>query len=284
MTKIQTNKYNSKIPPTWCKGCGNFGIFSALKQAFAKLGFTPDDVCLTYDVGCSSNMADFLATYGFHSLHGRTISTAIGLHLAHHQFSIIAIGGDGGIYGEGVEHLIEAARGNFDITAIVHNNFLYSLTTGQKSPTAQKGLKSKSTPFGVLEVPFEALKTAIIHDPSFVARGYALETAHLTDLIIKGIKTKGFSLIDVLQPCITFNKRQTPGWYKKRLYKLEKDGYSQNEALKILSQDPNKLAIGVLYRSDRKAYHEHLPQLSDAPLIKQSIEKVGIEKLIKEFV
>ena len=284
MTQKQISKYNSKIPPTWCKGCGNFGIFTALKAAFAKLGFSPDDVCLTYDVGCSSNMADFLNTYGFHSLHGRTISTAIGLHLAHHQFPVIAIGGDGGIYGEGVEHLIEAARGNFDITAIVHNNFLYSLTTGQKSPTAQKGSKTKSTPFGTLEVPFEGLKTAIIHDPSFVARGYALETVHLTDLIVKGIKTKGFSLIDVLQPCVTFNKKQTPDWYKKRVYKLEKDGYSQKEALKILDQEPEKLAIGILYRSDRKAYHEHLPQLKNKPLIKQSIEKIDIGKLIEEFI
>lgn len=282
---MNISTYNSRISPTWCSGCGDFGIFSALKKAFSQLGFSRDDVCLTYDVGCSSNMADFLNVYGLHSLHGRTIASAIGLHLAHHNFPVIAIGGDGGIYGEGVEHLIEAARANFNITAIAHNNYLYSLTTGQKSPTAEKGKKTKSTPFGTIEVPFEALKTVILHDPSYVARGYALEIEHLTNLIIKGIKTKGFALIDVLQPCVTFNKEQPPEWYKKRVYKLEENsGFSKKEALKILDQGLEKLAIGVLYKSNREAYHTHLPQLSEKPLIEQSIEKIDIGGLLEKLI
>ena len=280
----ELKSYDSYIKPTWCPGCGNFGIITALKQAFKKLKLANDDLCLTYDVGCSSNMADFLNTYGFHSLHGRTLASAIGLHLAHHKLPIIAIGGDGGIYGEGIEHLIEAARANFNITAIVHNNTLYSLTTGQRSPTAAKGKKTKSTPYGVIEVPFQPLKTAIIHDAGFVARGFANDVPFLTKLIVEGIKHKGFALIDVLQPCVTFNKEMSFAWYKKRVYKLKNlQGLTADEALKLIDQDPKKLVTGVLYRSKRPPYQAYLSQLKNKPLLQQSIASIDIGPLIKSF-
>lgn len=278
------NTFNTRISPTWCPGCGDFGIWGAIKNSLVNQKLNSDQVLFVYDVGCSSNMADFLKTYGMHALHGRTIPVAIGAHLAHHQFPIVAIGGDGGIYGEGVEHFIEACRGNFNITALVHNNRLYSLTTGQRSPTAQKGKKTKSTPFGVIEIPFEPLKTAILHDAGFVGRGFAADIPHLTNLITQAMQHPGFSVIDILQPCPTFNKDMPYSWYQERVYKLDSDkGLPKDQAFKVLDQDPDKLAIGVLYRSQRAPYHTQLPQLEKAPLIDQPIEAIDISDLVKDF-
>lgn len=278
------NNFQTPISPTWCPGCGNFGIFTALKNSFTKQNLTRDDLLLLYDIGCSGNMADFLGSYGMHTLHGRVVSVAIGAHLAHHQFPILAIGGDGGVYGEGVEHFLEACRGNFNITALVHNNGLYSLTTGQRSPTAEKGKKTKSTPFGVIENPFKPLETAIIHDAGFVARGYALDIPHLTDLITEAMHHSGFALIDVLQPCVTFNPQMSPQWYEERIYKLDSfKGLSAHEALEKLTLNQTKLVTGVLYRSQRPAYHTLLPQLKEGPLLHQSIETIDLQSLIKDF-
>lgn len=285
LTKMaDINSYQTRITPTWCPGCGNFGIIAAIKKSLSDQNLAQDGVLFVYDVGCSSNMADFLNPFGIHALHGRTIPVAVGAHLADHQFPILAIGGDGGVYGEGVEHFIEACRGNFNITVIVHNNTLYSLTTGQRSPTSEKGKKTKSTPFGVLEVPFSPLKTAIMYQAGFVARGYALDSEFLTKLITAGIKHPGFSLIDVLQPCLTFNKEMTPDWYKQRVYQLPSfEGLSIDQALKLVDQDPDKLATGVFYRSSRPAYHDQLSQIKKLPLLKQSINSINISQLIDDF-
>lgn len=276
--------YNSRIAPTWCPGCGNFGIWGAIKAALVKQNLTKDKVLFVYDIGCSGNMTDFMSVYGIHALHGRALPVAIGAHIANHSFPVLAIGGDGGIYGEGVEHFIEACRGNFDITILVHNNNLYSLTTGQRSPTAVQGKKTKSTPNGVIEVPFEPLKTAIIHDAGFVARGFAANIPHLTDLIVAGMQHPGFALIDILQPCPTFNKDMPYSWYQQRVYQLDStEGLPAEKAFEVLNQDPDKLALGVIYRSKRPAYHTYLPQLTTQPLINQSIESIDISPLINRF-
>jgi len=281
---MKSTDYSSRIAPTWCPGCGNFAIWEAIKNALAQQNLSKDEMLLVYDIGCSGNMTDFLNPYGIHALHGRAIPVAVGAHLAHHQFPIMAVGGDGGIYGEGVEHLIEACRGNFDITVLVHNNTLYSLTTGQRSPTAQKGKKTKSTPYGVIEIPFEPLKTAIIHDAGFVARGFAADIPYLTQLIVAGMKHEGLALIDVLQPCPTFNKDMPYSWYQERVYKLnEMNGLSRDEAFKLLDEEPRRLVTGVLYRSQRAAYHRQLPQLKEKPLLFQSIENIDISNLVQSF-
>ncbi len=282
---LTLNDYNSRIKPSWCPGCGNFGIWGALKNALLKQNLSKDDVCLLYDVGCSGNMADFVHTYGIHTLHGRVISVAMGVSIANHQFPIVAIGGDGGIYGEGVEHFITACRANVNITAIVHNNSLYSLTTGQKSPLAAKGKKTKSTPHGVVEVPFQPLKSAIIHDAGFVARGFGADIPYLTELITQAMQHKGFSLVEVLQPCPTFNKDMSVQWYLERVKKLPTfDGLSEKEAFEKVDEAPDSLVTGVLYKSERPAYHEHFPQLQQVPLLGQQIETVHIERLINSFI
>lgn len=284
MAKTDPKDFNTKLFPTWCPGCGNFGVWAALKNALSEQGLSPDEAMLVYDIGCSGNMADFLNPYGIHALHGRAIPTAVGAHLAHHKFPVLVIGGDGGIYGEGAEHLIKAVRANFNITVLVHNNGLYSLTTGQSSPTTEKGKKTKTTPLGVIDLSFEPLKTAIMHQAGYVARGYALDIPHLTKLIIAGMKHPGFALIDVLQPCLTFDEEKTPLWFKDRIYQLEDTkGLKAEEALERLDEGPKKLVTGVLYRSDRAAYHTHLPQVKEKTLLEQSIDKIEIKDLVKNF-
>lgn len=278
------DSFNTRIAPTWCPGCGNFGIFTALKKALTQQRLSKDQVLAVYDIGCSGNMADFLNLYGIHALHGRILPVAAGCHLANHQLPVLAIGGDGGVYGEGVEHFLQACRSNFNITLLVHNNQLYSLTTGQRSPTAPAGKKTKSTPFGVIEEPFEPLKTAILYRAGFVARGYALDTDQLAGLIVEAMKQEGFALIDVLQPCVTFNKERSPEWYQKRISKLNSlAGLSPNQAFKELNQDPEKLVCGVLYRSNRPAYHSKLPQLKEKPVVDQNIETIDIGSIIDGF-
>jgi 2-oxoglutarate ferredoxin oxidoreductase subunit beta len=280
---INPTEYQSRITPTWCPGCGGFGIWGAIKMAFAKQNLSKDDVCLVYDVGCSSNAADFFSVYGVHGLHGRTISTAIGIHLTNPDFPVLAIGGDGGVYGEGVEHFIEAIRGNFNITAIVHNNGLYSLTTGQRSPISYKGMKTKSTPYGNIEEAFKPLQTAIIHNGGFIARGFAGDIPGVADLIYEAMQYKGFALVDILQPCPSFNKEMNFAWYKERVYKLpDNEGLPVREALKVLDEAPDRLVTGVLYRANRETYIDQISYLQ-TPLVKQSIDNINITALLKEF-
>ncbi len=279
------NQFNTHIAPTWCPGCGDFGGFLALKQALVKLNLNPDDICLFYDIGCSSNMSSFLKTYGFGGLHGRSLPAACGAALAHHQMPIISIAGDGGAYGEGLNHFIVACRANYNLTFFVFNNQLYSLTTGQTSPTTAKNNKTKSTPYGVIEEAFNPLVTAIVNHASFVARGFSGEVEHLTNLIVKAIKNPGFSLIDLLTPCVTWNKKVQPfSWYQERVYKLNKESYEQEKAIKLALEEPKKLPIGIFYQEKRPSYQQSLPQLKEQPLIKQSIANIDIGDLIKEFL
>lgn len=281
----KTDQFNTKVTPTWCPGCGAFGYFSALKQALVNLRLGPDDACLFYDIGCSSNMASFMNSYGFNGLHGRSLPAACGASLAHHKMPIISVAGDGGAFGEGLNHFIAACRANYNVTFTVVNNQLYSLTTGQTSPTTIKGRKTKSTPFGAIETQFNPLVAAITNHASFVARGFALNLPHLTDLLVKAIKNPGFSFIDVLTPCITWNKKEQPAsWYQERVYTLDKEGYDLNKAIELSLEEPKKLPIGVFYKEPRPSYQDSLPQLKDKPLIEQSISNIDISKLIGEFI
>lgn len=280
---MENKLFNTNLAPTWCPGCGNFGIFTALKQALVKLNLAPHQVVVVTDVGCSGNMADFINSYSFHALHGRTLPPAAGIKLANHQLPVIAIIGDGGCYGEGLTHYINLMRGNHDINVLVHDNYLYSLTTGQYSPTTPKGTVTKSTPEGAIEEALNPVGLALANKTTFVSRGYAFELQHLTDLICQAIKHTGFSLIDILQPCVTFNKNQTLDWYKQRVYKLKAPFKTKNEAFKeALNND--KLAIGVFYQEKKLAYHQEVSVLKEKPLLKKSIEKINIKSLVEEFI
>src|SRR3989338_5419592 len=257
--------------PTWCPGCGNFGIWAAIKTAFTKLGFTPESLAVVYGIGCSGNMNDFLWVTSFHALHGRSLPTAIGVKLANHKLPVVAIVGDGDCYGEGGNHLLHACRGNHDLTVIVHDNGVYGLTTGQVSPCATKGQKSKSTPQGTIDAPVNPLALVLTQGATFIAQGYAGQTPQLIELIQKGIQHKGFSLINILQPCVTFNKINTYEYYKDKVYQLE-EGYDAANFASALQKvfEPftaEKFPLGVLYQKSSPTFTDQLPQLQKTQLI-----------------
>ncbi len=271
--------------PTWCPGCGNWGIGVSVKLALVQLGLSPSSTFVVFGIGCSGNMNDFLNAYSIHSLHGRSIPTAIGMKISNHEFTTLVIGGDGDIYGEGGNHFIHGMRGNHDITVIVHDNRVYGLTTGQVSPTADKGFKSKSTPQGTLNIPFKPLDIAISQGATFVGQAFAGDTVSMVKIIKSAISHKGFSLVNVLQPCVSFNKVNTYAYYKERLLNVPKVFTTKKEALSfvIKARSDDKLPVGVIFKKDLPTYTEMLTQLKNNTLVK-SPKTTDIDSLLEEFI
>ncbi len=272
--------------PTWCPGCGNFGIIRAIRIALADQGLSASDVFVTFDIGCSGNMNDFLNANSMHTLHGRAIPSAIGIKLAHHTVPVLVIGGDGGLYGEGGNHLLHACRGNHDLTVIVHDNMVYGLTTGQVAPTANKGYQSRSTPQGIIETPMNALALAITQGATFVAQSFANDAKHMALMIQKGMQHKGLSLVNILQPCVTFNKQNTFEYFLKRSYKLDDTYTSGNIHLaleKAMEPMQERFPLGVIYEdTSRLPYHEELIQ-KDAPTVLEAQRYTDYEKLLQKL-
>lgn len=260
----------SGYDPTWCPGCGDWGISIAIKQALIQLSLSPSSVVAVFGIGCSGNMNDFLNAYAIHSLHGRVIPNAIGIKIANHKMPVIVITGDGDCYGEGGNHLVHACRGNHDITVIVHDNGVYGLTTGQVAPTAQKGFKSKSTPSGILETPINPLALTITSGATFVAQSFAGDALHMISMIKAGIQHKGFSIINILQPCVTFNKINTYQYYLQRVYKLDENYKNNNFEIavkKSLEMNEEKFPLGIIYQVEKPSYTDQLSQLKENTLV-----------------
>lgn len=280
MFKVNMNDVNTIVkdltgyPPTWCPGCGNFGIIRAIRLALAEQSLTASDIFVTFDIGCSGNMNDFLNANSMHTLHGRAIATAIGIKLAHHTMPVLVIGGDGGLYGEGGNHFLHACRGNHDLTVIVHDNMVYGLTTGQVAPTANKGYKSRSTPLGIIETPLNALALAITQGATFVAQSFANDAKHMADMIKQGMQHKGFSVINILQPCVTFNKINTFEYFLKRSYKLtDHNAQDLPSALsKSLESMQERFPLGILYQTTEKLpFHAELVAIDpEKPLVSRA--------------
>lgn len=272
--------------PTWCPGCGNFGVWTALKNALVELSIPEEELVIVYGVGCSGNMADFNRVYGFHALHGRAIPNAVAIKLANHRLKVIVVAGDGDTYGEGLNHLISAMRGNHDITMLVHDNQVYGLTTGQTAPTTAKGTKTKSTPAGAPEVPVNPIGFALTADATYIARGFAGNIKHLTKLIKDAILHPGFSLVDMFQPCFTFNRVNTYHYFKERVYNLQEQGFNADN--KIIAWEKtfehDKLSTGVFYHDPHSTpFHQTLSQLEAGPLVRQSIERVQMDKALQPY-
>lgn len=200
--------YRSEITPTWCPGCHNYLVYAALQKNFADLKMDLNNLVMNYDIGCAGNMADFFKTYGVHTLHGRSISTAMGEKLVNPKLTVCVIGGDGGIYGEGLNHLVTAARGNIGVKVFVSNNFLYSLTTGQTSPTTPKGAHTKSTPTGNINEPVDPVKLLKTINPNiFIESVDAKDIPKLNDTVKRALESPGFALVDITQECVAFGKQ-----------------------------------------------------------------------------
>lgn len=272
----------------WCPGCGNFQILQAMKEALVALDLEPHQVLFVSGIGQAAKLPQYLKCNFFNGLHGRSLPVATGAKIANHELTVLIVGGDGDGYGEGGNHLIHGIRRNLDITYLVHNNQIYGLTKGQASPTSEKGFISKTTPAGVILQQLNPLALAISLGATFIARGFTGRLSHLTKLIAEGIQHPGFALIDVLQPCVSFNHVNTYAWYTQRVYNIDEDAqYDSGNPLMAYQKAlewGDRIPIGVLYQSKKKTYEEQVPALQSGPLVSQSHDVTKVGKLFKDFI
>lgn len=286
---VTINDLNVKEKIQWCPGCGNFGLITALKGAIADLDLPQHETVVCSGIGCSSKLPHYVNSYGFESIHGRGLPVASAIKLSNHNLNVISVGGDGDGYGIGVQHFVHIMRRNYDLTYLVHDNQIYGLTTGQASPTSLLGMKTKTTPWGVIEEPFKPLTVAINGGATYVARGFAGDIPHLKELIKGAIQHKGFAFVDIFQPCVTFNKLNTYQWFQQRTYKLDEthDASDKSAALEKAKQDEEtdykKVPLGVFYKVEKPTYESMLPQIKDIPLVKQKIKNVDISMAYEEL-
>ncbi len=271
--------------PAWCPGCGNFSILNTLKDALVDLGLQPHALTIVSGIGQAAKLPHYTRCNTFNGLHGRALPVATGIRLTNHEMPVIVTTGDGDCYGEGGNHLLHAMRRNINITLFVHDNQIYGLTKGQASPTSMEGIKTKNQPFGVFSEQLNPLALAIALDCSFVARGYVGDRAYLKELMKTAIQHRGFSLVDILQPCVTFNKINTYEWYQQRAYPLEDEYNPENrvEAFERSLEWGDRIPLGILYRNNRPVYEERIPIIADTPLVKQSFDISKISAIEKEF-
>ncbi|MBI2579025.1 MAG: 2-oxoacid ferredoxin oxidoreductase [Candidatus Aenigmarchaeota archaeon] len=276
----------AKEQPTWCPGCADFGILTVLRMAVAELGLEPHNTLLVSGIGCGSKTPHFVRTYGFEGLHGRILPVATGAKLVNKDLTVIAIGGDGDGYGIGGNHFLHTMRRNLDMTYLVQDNEVYGLTKGQASPTSPQGFRSPSTPSGALEEAVNPISLAIIAGATYVARGYAFNIPHLKMLIMNAVKHKGFALIDILQPCPTYNKANTMAWYNQRVYKLEDSGHNASDKAAALAKAEewgDKIPIGLFYKAEKPTYEDGLPQAS-VPPVKHDISSIDIKPILARMM
>jgi len=274
------------LKPAWCPGCGNFGILEALNRALIEMKIEPHQVLLVSGIGQAGKLPHYTRGNVFNSLHGRPVPPAIGARIANSELIVIAVSGDGDAYGEGGNHFLHAVRRNHDITYLVHNNQIYGLTKGQASPTSDVGFITNTTPYGASN-PVNPIALAIVSGASFVGRGFAGDIDHLSNIIKRGITHRGFALIDILQPCVSFNHKNTFRWYRERVYKLEDEKYDPGDRKAALEKAliwGKRIPIGIIYEENLPVYEDQLPALSDGPLVKQKIDPRRVEKLLAEFM
>lgn len=289
VVELPLEAYQGQVEPDWCPGCGDFGVLRALELAAQKLQLATKNIFVVSGIGCSSNLPGYFHAYGVHSLHGRAVAVASGAKLANHELNVVITGGDGDGYGIGLNHFIHAMRRNLDLTYLVMNNQIYGLTTGQASPTTEKGHKTKSTPRGNVELPINPIALALVSGATYVARGFSAENKHLADLIAGGIAHHGFALIDVFSPCVTYNMINTYPWFKQRVYKLQDEkGYETSNfdaAMKRAFEWGPKIPIGLFYKGEESTYEDSEPALKKGPLVRHPLkmDKGLFEELVEEF-
>jgi 2-oxoglutarate ferredoxin oxidoreductase subunit beta len=284
---VEAKDLRSSDEIAWCPGCGNFGILNAVKRAITELGRNPKDVLFVSGIGQAAKLPHYIKCNCFNGLHGRAVPVAAAAKIANHKLTVVVSTGDGDCYGEGGNHFIHNIRRNLDITLIIHNNQIYGLTKGQASPTTDPGYETKFQPEGVIIEPLYPLEMAIAAGAGFIARGYAADFEHLSRLIVEGIKYKGFALIDVLQPCVSFNKKNTFDWYSKRIYRVNDDNsYNPEDRLAAFQKSSewgDKIPVGIIYKIEKNTYEEKTGLSERMSLAEEQIENVDIRDILKDF-
>jgi len=270
----------------WCPGCGNFSILKALKQSLVDCGLAPHEVILVSGIGQAAKTPHYLNANVFNGLHGRSLPAATGVKLANPELTVIAESGDGCMYGEGGNHFLAAVRRNIDITVIVHDNMVYGLTKGQASPTSPEGFVTKAQPHGAPSGSLNPLAVALAAGASFVARAFAGEQDHLASVLVEAIRHKGLSLVDVLQPCVSFNKINTFSWFKKRCHILGKgyDASNPELAMKTAREFGEQIPLGVIFRSGRPAFDTHFSVLSRGALWRREVDRIALGGIIERYL
>jgi 2-oxoglutarate ferredoxin oxidoreductase subunit beta len=276
--------YKGQIP-AWCPGCGNFGILRSFKDAVVELGLEPHQFMVVSGIGQAGKFPHYLKCNTFNGLHGRTLPVATGIRLVNHEMPVFAVAGDGDCYGEGGNHLMHAIRRNVNVKLLVHDNQVYGLTKGQASPTTAEGTVTKNAPFGVFSEQMNPMALAVALDCSFVARSFAGDPEHLKAIIKEAFNHRGFCLIDILQPCVSFNKINTFEWYKQRVYHLgpEHDPTDRLKAFERALEWGDRIPLGIIFRNNRPSLEERVPVISELPLVKQPLHADKLEEVLKEF-
>jgi 2-oxoglutarate ferredoxin oxidoreductase subunit beta len=276
--------YASQEEPTWCKGCGNYGIMNAVKMALAEQEIAPHQVIVITGIGCGSKLPHYATINGLHTLHGRPVPVATGARLANRDLHIMTVHGDGDGYGMGLGHFAHAARRNIGIVDVIQNNRVYGLTRGQYSPTSKPGMVTPTSPEGAIDGPVPPLALAITMGATFVARGYPGQLPHLVSILREALQHRGYALVDVLQPCVTFNRPSAYDFYNPRVYKLDEAGHDVTDrtaAWERALEWGDRIPIGIFYRTeDVPSYEEHLaPMGASEPLSADEIAALQREAM-----
>jgi len=281
---INIEEYNNKVKPTWCPGCGNFGIHMAFKKALSELNIAPKDTFISFDIGCNGNGADKINVNAFKGLHGRSVPLAIGAKLANRRLTVIADIGDGGTLHEGIDHLIHAIRSNYDITIVIHNNQNFALTTGQATATTQDKKKMYGLPDGKPERNINIAEMVLSLNATFVSRTYSGNIPQLTEILKKAIQHKGCSIVEVLQYCPTYNKEASPQWFQEHIKKLEKPLKTKEEAVKASNME-KKINTGVLFQKPNiPTFYNQLQNRKDIKTeLIDEVKNFNIKSLLEKF-
>ena len=268
----------------WCPGCGNFSILKILKQTFAELELNPEKIMIVSGIGQAAKTPHYLKANCVHSLHGRTLPIATAIKSVNPNLTVIAEGGDGDMYAEGGNHFIHTIRRNPNLTNIVHNNMVYGLTKGQASPTSQIGFKTTVQVDGVFEEPFNPLAVAIALNASFVARAFVGDQTKTVEILKKAIQHKGYALVDLFQPCPSFNKTNSYQWFKEHTYYLD-DSYDPKNRIEAFKKatETEKFPLGIIYVNPNKTtFEENLSVYREnkEPLINRAVNLDKLKSLI----
>ena len=257
--------------PAWCPGCGNLPILRAWEQAMEEAGVDRRKLVMVSGIGQAAKLPHYPAqpVNVFNGLHGRALPAATGIKLANHELNVVIFSGDGDMYGEGGNHFLHAVRRNVGVKAFVHNNQVYGLTKGQASPTSEEGFTTKIQTGGVQSLPMNPLAIAIVEQASFVARGFSGDLKHLKGLMLEALKADGFALVDILQPCVSFNRLNTFKWYQDRVKPIDDahDPTDRAAALELAFTWGDEIPVGVYYRCDRPSFESRLGVLDDGPMV-----------------
>ena len=289
---MPTEREITGLIPQWCPGCGHYGFLSALKKAIVELDLDPANVFLVSGIGCSGRISHYIKVTTFHTLHGRPVPPAVAAKIVNPELNVIAVSGDGDAFAIGISHFIHAARRNADITYVILNNMIYGLTTGQYSPTSLRGQVTKTSPQGNREYPIDGVKIALAAGATFVARGFSGNIQQLVDLTKKAIQHKGFSYLEVLSPCVTFNRIATYQWFREHtidVNTIEKyDPTDMILVLKTLADLPrDKIPIGLIYiDTTKKPFHEEILKDPSKPISLLDLDpsRYNYEELLKGYV